>query len=204
MAQTMDFSLLQKYQIPVVPYTVVSTQNAAIKAAKKLEYPIALKLISQKVLHKSEYHALALNLKDANSLKREFERLKKIDKSAKILVQKFVPHSIELILGGKTDSQFGPTIMIGMGGIYTEVLQDTQIRICPPTDSQIRSMISQLQSFAILKGMRSQKGVNLIGLSVILKKLSKLMESEQPKELDINPLIATKDGLFAADVRVIK
>ncbi|MFH0926962.1 MAG: acetate--CoA ligase family protein [Candidatus Micrarchaeota archaeon] len=204
MAGIMDFSLLRKYHIPVVPYKIASSQSQATIFSGQIGYPIALKLISDKTPHKSEYHALSLNLKDANSVMREFERLKKIDKKAKILVQKFIPHPIELIIGGKTDPQFGPTILLGMGGIYTEILEDVQMRICPPSDSQIRSMVSQLKAFPILKGARAQKGINLLELCTILRKLSNLMEREQPAELDINPLISTSKGLMAADVRVVK
>ena len=204
MALTMDFSILEKYQIPVVPYKIASSKTQAIKFASELGYPIALKLISNLAIHKSEQHALALNLKDEKSLCSEFERLKKIDSGAKILVQKFMPHSLELIIGGKTDPQFGPVILLGMGGIYTEILEDVQMRVCPPSDKQIRSMISQLKSFAILKGARGQKGINLMELSLILRKLSNLMIGEQPNELDINPIFATKHGLMAADVRIIK
>ena len=204
MAQSMDFSLLEKYQIPVVPYKIAKTPAQAAQHAQELGYPVALKLISKKVLHKSEHHALSLNLKRENSVKSEFMRLRKIDKSAKILVQKFLPPSLELIIGGKEDPHFGPTLMLGMGGIYTEILEDVQIRVCPPTDAQIRSMISQLKSFEILKGARGQKGTNLLQLASILKKVSLLMQKERPKEFDINPLIQSKEGLMAADVRVIK
>jgi len=204
MAQTMGFSLLEKYNIPVVPYKIASSQAQAIKYAQELNFPIALKLMSNKALHKSEYHALSLNLKNEYSVKSEFDRLKKIDKNAKILVQKFIPHPLELILGGKTDAQFGPTILLGMGGVYTEILEAVQIRVCPVPGPQIRSMITQLRSFPILKGARGQKGASLMHLATILKNLSELMEKETLKELDINPLIVTHNGLMAADVRVIK
>jgi len=204
MALTMDFPLLEKYRIPVVPYRLASNQNQAAKFASELKYPIALKLISNLAIHKTEQHALALNLKDEKSLRSEFTRLKKIDSKAKILVQKFMPHSLELIIGGKADPQFGPVILLGMGGVYTEILEDVQMRVCPPSDKELRSMISQLKSFPILKGARGQKGVNLMELSLILRKLSTLMENEQPKELDINPIFATSNGLMAADMRVIK
>ena len=204
-AIAMDFPLLEKYGIPVIPYKVANSSQEAVRAAKSIGYPVALKLISNQVLHKSELHALALNLRDEQAVKSEYSRLFAIPKGhSKILVQKFLPSSLELILGGKTDPQFGPTIMLGLGGIYTEILQDATIRVCPPSDSDIRSMIAGLKSFPIIRGARGEGGANLSELVKILRNLSKLMECEQPKELDINPVLLTKHGLMAADVRVLR
>ncbi|MFH1306354.1 MAG: acetate--CoA ligase family protein [Candidatus Micrarchaeota archaeon] len=203
-ASSMDFGLLEKYKIPIIPCKFAYSQKGALEATKKLGYPVALKLISPHFLHKSEHHALSLNLKNPHSVASEYLRLQKMTPpNDPILVQKFLPSSLELILGGKTDSQFGPTIMLGLGGIYTEILHDMQIRVCPPTDSDIRSMISSLQSFPIIKGTRGQKGADLTELVKILRNLSNLMEKEQPKEIDINPMLLTKEGLVAADVRIL-
>lgn len=200
----MDFSLLQKYGIPALPCQICHSKKEALDAAKKIGYPLALKLISANFLHKSEAHALALNLKDEDSLSSEFLRLSKLSPGSPILVQKFCPISLELIIGGKTDEQFGPTVMVGLGGIYAEIFGDTQIRVCPISDADARSMISSLKSFAIIRGARGQSGANLTQLVKILKSLSKLMENEMPKELDINPLVLTNGELMAADIRVIK
>ncbi len=200
----MDFSLLEKYQIAVVPYKVASSKSEVIDCADELGYPIALKLISKKAIHKTEQQALALNLKNSSSAQMEFTRLKKIDKDAKILVQKFMPSSLELIVGAKLDEQFGPVVLLGLGGIYAEIFSDVQMRVCPPSDRQIRSMISNLNSFKILKGARSQRGVNLFELSMILRRVSNLALAQKIKEIDINPLILTPKGLMAADVRVIR
>ena len=202
----MDFALLQKYGVPVLPYKMACSLPEAKKAAAKIGYPVALKIISDKILHKSEFRAISLNVKDEHSLASEYKRLEGVagKENGKILVQKFVHPKFELIVGGKTDPQFGPTIMIGLGGIYTEIFQDVSIRVCPPSENDVRSMISQLRAFQMLKGARGQKGISLSQLASILHSVSKLMESEQPKELDINPLFATREGLVAGDVRVLR
>ncbi|PIT84845.1 acetyl-CoA synthetase [Candidatus Micrarchaeota archaeon CG10_big_fil_rev_8_21_14_0_10_45_29] len=201
---TMDFTLLSKYNIPCLPFAFAKNAQDACMHAKKIGFPVALKLISSKVLHKSEHHALSLNLKDEYSVKKEYARLQKLTPPHDpILVQKFSPSTIELIAGGKMDSQFGPTIMVGLGGIYTEILKDVSIRICPAQERDIRSMIAQLKSFPVLKGARGQSGISLSQLAKILHSLSLLMEKEQPAEIDINPLLLTSDGLVAADVRVL-
>lgn len=203
---SMDFELLKKYDIPVLDYQVVSSAQQAIQAAQKIGFPLALKLISDDVLHKSEHHALSLNLKTPASVVSEFHRLKSITrgKESQILVQKFSPAYLELIVGGKTDPQFGPMIMVGLGGIYTEILKDMSICICPATKEDIHDMISSLKTYPLLKGARGQRGINLSSLEGILSHMSRLMICERPKELDINPLFATKQGLVAADVRVIR
>jgi acyl-CoA synthetase (NDP forming) len=202
----MDFELLRKYDIPVLDYRVVSEASDALHAAQKIGYPIALKLISDDVLHKSEHHALSLNLKTPASIVSEFHRLRSITrgKSSKILVQKFSPAYLELIVGGKTDPQFGPMIMVGLGGIYTEILKDISISICPAQKEDIRDMILSLKSYPLLKGVRGQPGLNLAALEGLLSHMSRLMVCEMPKEIDINPLFATKQGLVAADVRVLR
>ena len=121
-----------------------------------------------------------------------------------ILVQAYRPGRLELIIGGRTDPQFGPVVMLGMGGIYTEVLRDISIRICPLDVREARSMIRSLKSYPILAGARGRKPVDEEALVRILMRVSRLMEKEKPKELDLNPVLVRDDGLWAADVRVIK
>ena len=201
---TMDFALLSRYGIPCLPFAFAKNAQDACMHAKKIGFPVALKLISPQVLHKSEHHALSLNLKDEAAVKKEYARLQMLTPPHDpILVQKFSPSSIEIIAGGKMDSQFGPTIMVGFGGIYTEILKDISIRVCPARGRDIRSMIAQLKSFPVLKGARGQRGISLSQLEKILQNLSILMEKEQVAEIDINPILLTSKGLVAADVRVL-
>ncbi|MFN3910366.1 MAG: acetate--CoA ligase family protein [Candidatus Anstonellaceae archaeon] len=198
-----NFSLLKKYNIPYLEYGVACNEKQALQIAKRIGYPVALKLFSSKFLHKSTHHALSLNLKDEKSLLEEFHRLKKLEKKTKIFVQKYVPSSLELIVGGKLDPQFGPTILLGLGGIYTELLEDFQIRVCPIDLQQARSMIANLKSFELLKGYRNQTKVDLESLAKILLNVSKLLVENNIQELDINPLLQTPNGLYAADIRML-
>ncbi len=206
-SNTMDFGLLRRYSIPVLPASEEREVENAISCANKFHYPIALKLISSKYLHKTDSGALALNIGSDTYLRTEWDRLKKMaatDKSASILVQAYRPGRLELIIGGRTDPQFGPVVMLGMGGIYTEVLRDISIRICPLDVREARSMIRSLKSYPILAGARGRKPVDEEALVRILMRVSRLMEKEKPKELDLNPVLVRDDGLWAADVRVIK
>ncbi|MCX8163203.1 MAG: acetate--CoA ligase family protein [Candidatus Micrarchaeota archaeon] len=198
-----DFEILKKYNIAYLDYGLASTQKEALSLASKIGYPVALKIFSEKFLHKSEHHALSLNLKDEASVIREFKRLKSLSKNSKIVVQKYIPSNLELIIGGKYDSQFGPTILVGLGGIYTHFLEDFQIRVCPIDLQQARSMIANLRSFEILKGYRNQTKVDLNSLAKMLVNVSKLLLEEDIEELDLNPVLQTKEGLFVADVRIL-
>ena len=203
----MDFALLRRYGIPVLDACVVRGPEAALSGAKKIRYPVALKLISQKFLHKTDSGALALNIGNERHLRSEYERLMKMargDSQASILVQAYRPARFELIVGGRTDPQFGPILMLGTGGIYTEVLRDISIRICPLDVREARSMIHALKSYPILAGARGRKPVDEKALVRILMSVSSLMEKEAPAELDLNPVMVRDDGLWVADVRVLK
>jgi len=110
----------------------------------------------------------------------------------------------EIIIGGKRDIQFGPTILVGLGGIYVEVFKDFQIGICPVSKGNAKEMLEKLKSYPILKGTRGKKGVNLDKLIETILKVSNLMlKEENLQELDLNPLIATEKEIIAVDARAI-
>lgn len=204
---TMDFPLLERHGIPAVPHHVAQTSAQAVHAAKALGFPVALKLMSPKVLHKSEHHALSLNLQDEKSVEREFSRLSHLVPTSSfegILVQRYLPSRLEIIIGGRTDAQFGPVLLLGMGGIYTELLNDVALRVCPVDEALALQMIRSLKAYPLLAGARNQAGIDLHELARILVRTSELMMQSKPQELDINPLLATQHGLLAADVRVIR
>ncbi len=203
----MDFALLERYGIPVLPYAFVRTLPQAVAAAGRIGYPVALKLVSSRVLHKSEHHALALNLKSAQTVELEFNRLSHLAARTgtdTLLVQKYAPARLELIVGGRTDSQFGPVLLVGLGGIYTELLHDMALRICPLDEAGALDMLRSLKSYPILSGARGQRGVDERALANLLVNASKLMMEHQPRELDINPLLVVGDQLLAADVRLLR
>lgn len=202
----MDFGMLQHYGIPVLPNAVVKTPAEALRAASRMGFPVALKLISSKFSHKSDAHALALNVRDRSVLEIEFKRLAKMGgaNAPVILVQAYRPGRAELILGGRIDPQFGPVVLLGLGGIYTEVMRDTSLRVCPIDESEAREMLRSLKCYPILAGARGRKPIDEGALIKIITGVSKLMIHERPRELDINPLLVRDDGLWAADARIIR
>jgi len=204
---SMDFGLFSRYRIPILPYALAHDVSSASASAKKIGYPIALKLVSSRFLHKSDSGALALNVRDESVLRQEYARLVALargDKAVSILVQAYRPGRFELIIGGRTDPQFGPVLMLGLGGIYTEVLRDTALRVCPIDEAEARSMIRSLRAYPILSGARGRKAIDEDALVRLLLNVARLMENEKPSELDINPVLVRNDGIWAADARVLR
>ncbi len=210
----MDFieskKLLEKYKIKFVKGKLIKNKTELINASKKIGYPIALKIISKQISHKSDVGGIAVNIQNE---KQAIEKYNLIMKNVKkkmpkaiiqgIFVQKFILGK-QIIIGGKYDRQFGPTILFGLGGIFVELMKDVSLRICPITRDDAKQMIQEIKGYAILKGTRGEKGINLKELENVLIKVNDLMMKEKIKELDINPLIADEKEVIAVDARVIE
>ncbi len=204
--QNMDFALLEKFGIPALPYAFAKNEKEAAMHAAKIGYPVALKLSSEKALHKTEEGAVIVDVRNAQELADACTKLLRIDSSssARLLVQKMAKPRLELILGGRMDSQFGPVVLFGMGGIYTEIFRDRSLRVCPITIEDALEMIRELKAYPVLAGARGGKIANENDLARIIVAASKLMMKEKPSELDINPLVWDGEHFVAADVRVIR
>lgn len=203
--------------LDIVSNEIVQDIEEAKKQAEKFSYPVVLKLISEKALHKTEIGAVKI-IHDAAELEKAFSELEKIDKENKLkadfLMQEFIEGN-EIILGLKHDETFGHVIMLGVGGIFVELLKDVSFRACPITEEDADSMIQDLKVHELLLGYRGKK-TNIKLLKEILVNLSKLPEKLEKskngskngsknriKELDINPLIINGKIAKAVDVRVV-
>ncbi len=202
--------LVEKYKIKFVKGKLVKNKTELKQAIKKTGFPLAMKIVSENISHKTDVGGVQLNInteKDAlkkyNLILRNIKKKKPKAKITGVFVQKFIKGK-QLIVGGKIDQQFGPTILFGLGGIFVELLKDVSLRICPITREDAKEMISEIKGYQILKGMRGEKGINLKELESILMKVNKLMMKEKIKELDINPLIANEKEIIAVDARVIE
>jgi len=208
---TESFEVLKTYNIPIASYAVAQTADRAMKAAKKIKYPVVLKAISKKATHKTDVGGLILNIQNEKSLRKSFERIKKNLKRAKadfegVVVQKmFGPDydKQEVLVGGKKDPQFGQTIAFGLGGVFVEVFEDVSFRVVPVTKKDIEEMIKEIKGYKILYGYRGKK-YDIKALSNILMKVSNLLEqNEEIAELDINPVMALQRGAVAVDARIV-
>jgi succinyl-CoA synthetase beta subunit len=193
--------LLKKYGIRAAEARYASSADEAISfSAGK---PIVMKVISQRAIHKSREGLVALNLATEKSVREAFAALSRKGQRVKpyrILVQRMAPGGVEIIIGGKTDPQFGKMVLLGLGGIYVETFRDFALRACPISNFDARSMVSQLRSKRIIAPDESSER-QLVGL---VMRVSKLFSENRMSELDLNPLIF-HDGIYeAVDIRVIR
>ena len=203
-------ALLRHYQIPVAPSLLTLEAAAAAAFAKETGYPVVLKIISPEWLHKSDLGGVRLNLADAGQLTAAWQELLELFEVRSpegnlegILVQKQV-QGMELLLGLKRDPQFGPVLVAGAGGIYTEVLKDIARAFVPLTRERARSMLASLKIYPILAGVRGQAGVNLEALLDLMLALSQLAcDYPEIRELDLNPVVAGPRGCWCVDWRLV-
>lgn len=192
--------ILDKYGIRSVESKYVSSSKDAVSFAGK--DPIVLKLISEKALHKSKSGLVKLDLK-GNDIIDAFDELEEKGSSLKpykIIAQKMSKSGVEIIVGGRTDPQFGRMLLIGLGGIYVEVFRDFALRICPITRNDAQDMIVQLKS----KNVVTFQGKDTSMLVDLLLSVSKLLtENDKITELDLNPLIVKEGSYVAVDIRMI-
>lgn len=203
-------ALLRHYHIPVAPSLLTLDAAAAGAFAAGAGYPVVLKIISPEWLHKSDLGGVRLNLADRTQLQATFEELVDLFRSRTpqgtlqgILVQRQV-QGIELLLGLKRDPQFGPVLVAGAGGIYTEVLKDIARAFVPLTRERARSMLTSLKIYPILAGTRGQAGVHLEALLDLMTALSQLAaDYPEIRELDLNPVVADPRGCWCVDWRMV-
>lgn len=192
--------ILDRYGIKSVESSYVASGAEAAKFSNN--EPIVLKLISDKALHKSKSGLVKLNLRGSD-IPRAYDELSNKGKDLKpykIIAQKMSKGGIEIIIGGRTDPQFGKLILLGLGGIYVEVFKDFALRICPITTNDALDMINQLRSKEIV----TFKGEDTDMLVKLLLSVSKMLtENKKINELDLNPLMIREGSYEAVDIRMI-
>jgi acetate---CoA ligase (ADP-forming) subunit beta len=203
--------LLRKAGIPVIDTRLGRDKNEAISLSREIGFPVAMKIISGDIVHKSDVGGVKLGLADAVQVGKAYDEMmdgvrQKLP-AARIIgvsIQKMAPPGVEVIIGMTRDAQFGPVIMFGLGGIMVEVLKDVSFRIVPLTRWDAAEMISEIKGHAILKGFRGQPPVSITALEDLVLKISDFIaQNPQVKELDLNPVIAYPDSALAVDARIV-
>jgi acyl-CoA synthetase (NDP forming) len=202
--------LLRPYEIPVTPGALVQDEEAAAARAREFGYPVVLKIISPEWLHKSDQGGVRLNIGGEGDLRPAFRdllhrfRQRTPDGTLTgILVQKQVA-GVELLFGLKRDPQFGPVLVAGAGGIYTEVMKDVARALAPVSKGDAAAMLAELKIYPILQGVRGQPGVHLPSLVRTIEALSRLgVDYPEIQELDLNPVVATPQTCWCVDCRVV-
>jgi len=204
-------AVCMEYGIPVTKFKLAKSEVEAVKFADEIGYPIVLKIVSPDIIHKSDVGGVIINLKDARDVRDAYKQiLKKVRKhktDAKIvgiLVQEMASSSTEVIVGATKDPQFGPAIMFGLGGIFVEILKDVTFRIAPVTEDEAREMITDVKAYPLLKGYRNMPQADIEAIVEILLNTSRLvMEHQEIKELDLNPIMVYEKGAKTVDARII-
>jgi acetyltransferase len=203
--------LCQAYGIPAAAWETAEDPAGAARAAKRLGYPVALKILSSEVTHKSEVGGVALGLANGPAVEREaqaiLERLREAVPDSgpvSLMVQRMAPTGVEVILGGKRDHSFGPVVMFGLGGVYVEVYDDVAFRVAPLSRCDAEEMIEEVRGKRRLEGIRGRAPVDREALIEAILSVSRLLaENPQVAEVDINPLIALEHGVLAVDARAV-
>jgi acetyltransferase len=205
--------VLGAYGIPVSRTVVATDAEAAEKAAVEIGFPVVLKLFSETITHKTDVGGVQLNLGSAEAVRRAFAAIQtSVGEKAGaqhfqgVTVQPMIKFkdAYELIVGSSLDPQFGPVLLFGTGGQLVEVFKDRALALPPLNSTLARRMMEQTKIYKALKGVRGRKPVDLQALEVLLVRFSALVaEQRWIKEIDINPLLASPDGLIALDARVV-
>jgi acetyl coenzyme A synthetase (ADP forming)-like protein len=204
--------ILRAYDFIVPDGRLVSTVEEAIETAPRLGYPLAMKISSPDIIHKSDVGGVKLNLNSVQDVADAFELMmlrisRKLPDAMLegVYLERMVPKGREVILGMTRDAQFGPMLMFGLGGIFVEVMKDVTFHLAPITHSEAMNMLMGTRSYKLLEGVRGEAGVNMPAIGEALQLISQLVtDFPQIAELDINPFIVGKPGedSVAADARI--
>ncbi|MEK6965232.1 MAG: acetate--CoA ligase family protein, partial [Thermoproteota archaeon] len=204
-------SILKSYGIKVPGYALVNSADQAAKAAKKLGFPLVMKVVSPQILHKTDVGGVKVGLDNVNDVKKTFNDIyKRLSKKKGvqlkgILLEKMVPKGTELIVGLQNDPQFGPVIMVGIGGVLTEVFRDVAFRMLPITTSDAKSMLDELKGSKMLKGFRGSEPIDINMLSKALVQIGKLGvdNASHFDSIDFNPIVVYPKSYAVVDAKII-
>jgi acyl-CoA synthetase (NDP forming) len=203
------YALLAHYGLPVPPHQMVSSAEEAEAAAANIGYPVAAKIVSPDILHKTEAGGVQLNLNDGGAVKTAFQQITDRARQAKatvrgVLISRMAPPGTEVIVGVTQDAQFGPVVMFGLGGVFVEVYRDVSFRLVPLAKRDAAAMIQEIKAFPMLQGVRGKRSTDLDALIDLLLNVSKIVEENlEIAEMDLNPIIVYEKGLSIVDVRVL-
>ncbi len=200
-----SLNILKSYNIPVVKSLLAGNSDEVVKLARKIKYPVAMKIFSRQITHKTEVEGVKINIKNDFEVREYYDKIhKKLGSKLNGIIIQPMTEGIEVILGVKRDESFGHLIMFGLGGIYTEIIKDVSFRLAPIDKAEALKMIKKIKSFKILNGWRGFPKADINSIADSLVGLSNLV-SDHPevKELDINPLMVTEKGCLAVDVRIV-
>lgn len=197
--------------VPATDTRLAMSAQEAQGQADQMGYPVALKIVSQDIAHKSDVGGVKLGLQDGESVAAAYAEIEANARGAQpnaridgVSVQQMAKPGTEVIVGMTTDEQFGPVMMFGLGGIMVEVMKDVSFRLIPLTEKDAMQMITDIKGRAVLEGVRGNPPVNLTQLAKLIVQVSEFVASHpEIRELDLNPVLAYEDGAVAVDARIV-
>ncbi len=199
---------LAENSVPVPEFRVARTADEAVAAARALGYPVVMKIVSPQILHKSEWGGVILGVADDEAARAGFERLARIGAEHDfrgVVVYPFIRDACEVLVGVLRDPQFGPVVVFGAGGIYTEVLRDVAMRVAPVGREEAARMIRETRIYSLLRGARGRPPGDLDALADLIARVSRLpLVYPEIAEMDLNPVFVQPRGVLVGDVRVIR
>jgi len=198
--------LLQLCDIDIVRFQLATSSGEAAQFARSIGYPVVAKVVSPAIMHKSDAGGVAIGITSDEELEQHFERFRKMEGFVGMVVEEMVQATgPELIIGAKRDPQFGPVILLGIGGTGVEIYQDTTIRMAPLSRDDVGAMVKKLRAHKLIEGYRGGKAVNMEALTELLLNFSRLvMQLDTAFEsIDLNPVLCTEQRCLAADVRIV-
>ena len=215
--------VLAEAGVPVVPAKLARSRDEAVALARETGFPVALKVVSPDITHKSDIGGVKLNLADEAAVGAAFDEIMAVARRhlesrpstgsgragegvsiEGVSVQKMAAPGTEVIVGVNSDPQFGPVLMFGLGGVLVEVLEDVAFRIVPIEPRDARQMVREIKGFKLLEGYRGQPPTDVAALESLLLKVSQFVEAHpEVAELDLNPVFAYADGAVAVDARIV-
>jgi len=196
--------ILALYNIPVPRYAWAKSPDEALQAADRIGYPLVAKIVSPEVIHKSDVGGVIVGIRDDRALQAAYQKLEKIDGFSGVMLAEMVP-GLELILGAKIDYQFGPVILLGMGGTGVEIYQDAVLRMAPLQEQDVLSMLKSLKAHKLLEGYRGSLPVDVVQMTRLMLAFSQLVMdlADDFESIDINPLKCLGPKCLAADARIM-
>ncbi len=188
--------------LSVQPGEIAKTEQEAVALAEQLGFPVALKLVSHEIVHKTEVGGVALSLKDKDEVRRTYrhmiqriKELNKLEAMEAVLIQPMLTNGVEVMVGVTHDPSFGPLVAFGLGGIHVEILEDVEFRVTPLTDRDAHEMVRNIKGYRLLEGYRGHPPADIAAIEDILLRISRLVEEiPEIQELDLNPIFALPPG----------
>lgn len=193
---------LSGFQTP--KYAVVKKSEEAIAAARAIGYPVVVKIVSPDIIHKSDVQGVVVGIKEDERLVGVLEKFRKLPGFAGMLIDEMAK-GVELIIGAKNDVQFGPMILLGLGGVGVEIYKDVALRMAPLKKAHVEDMIRQLKAYPMLTGYRGSKPISIAAVQKTLIRFSALMMDMKDyfESVDLNPVMCSETSCTVVDARIM-